>query len=71
MDNKKGVLCECGEFTEFTTWVYAHWDIKSEFACPKCDKRYIIFQGNAELEEFEKAKVLPSQKTGSDSRREK
>jgi len=51
--NQKGVQCECGEFTPFTSWVFAHWDIVSEFACPKCDRRYTIFQGQAKLEDFE------------------
>lgn len=51
---KKGVQCECGEFTPFTSWIFAHWDIVSEFTCPKCDRRYELFQGQIKLEDFEK-----------------
>lgn len=57
MKDKQGVQCECGWFEPFTAWVMAHWDINSEFACPKCDRRYIIFQGIAK-KDFEKSKEV-------------
>lgn len=55
-EKQKGIKCECGKFTPFTSWVFAHWNIVSEFACPKCDRRYTIFKGEVKLEELENQK---------------
>lgn len=47
----EGVRCECGTYTKFTAYVYAHWDIPMTFTCPKCRQRYIVLNGCVEKEE--------------------
>ena len=46
-DEPKGVSCECGEFTPFSMWVYAHWTTPAVFTCPKCDRKYTVQRGRA------------------------
>jgi len=48
----KGYHCKkCGEFKEFSTWVYAHWHDAILSMCEKCGTKHTIIAGVAELKE--------------------
>ena len=64
MKENRGVQCDCGKYTPFSSWVYAHWDNVAEFTCPKCNKRYTIFQGKVKLEKLEFAKSSKGEENG-------
>jgi hypothetical protein len=44
-EDKEGVLCKCGKFTEFALYVYAHWGIKLVFVCQECGSSCNIKKG--------------------------
>ena len=45
---KKGFKCKCGEYHEFTPYVFAHWRDEIIYTCPKCGTKYSIIAGTAE-----------------------
>jgi hypothetical protein len=49
----KGFKCECGEWHDFVTYVYAHWDIPLTHVCTICSRVHIILRGKAVLEDDE------------------
>ena len=49
-DKPEGVKCACGEFTPFHVWVYAHWNQRIEFTCPKCKAKYSVLRGKKRRE---------------------
>jgi len=44
----KGMTCECGEYTKYDMYVYAHWTVELVFTCPKCKAKYGLLEGVAE-----------------------
>jgi hypothetical protein len=44
----KGFACECGEFHEFSSYVYAHWNTTLGCLC-RCRRVYEVRMGKAKL----------------------
>ena len=45
----KGIQCECGLFSPFSAYVYAHMREVLLFTCPRCKRGYSVFCGIAKL----------------------
>lgn len=44
----KGFTCECGEFHEFSPYVYAHWSATLGCLC-RCQRVYEVCKGKATM----------------------
>lgn len=42
-----GFTCKCGEKHKYPAYVYAHWETRLVFTCPKCQRKYTVRQGKA------------------------
>jgi Zn finger protein HypA/HybF involved in hydrogenase expression len=44
----EGTTCEqCGTFSPFPAYVFAHWTILLTFTCPTCGQKYEVFEGES------------------------
>jgi len=48
-ENPKGFTCECGEYIQYSGYVYAHWNDVLTHICEKCKRKHVIIQGIASL----------------------
>jgi len=52
----EGFTCECGTKHEFSSYVYAHWDVPLVHTCPECGRKHDVFRGKATLSGSEDGK---------------
>lgn len=43
----KGFTCKCGEYHEYSGYVFAHWYEARTHTCPKCGAQHRILEGVA------------------------
>ena len=44
----KGYHCLCGKYHRFPGYVYAHWSDEIVHTCSKCDRKWLICEGEVE-----------------------
>lgn len=45
---EEGYRCECGIYTKYTSYVYAHWETSLRHVCD-CGREYTILRGIATM----------------------
>ncbi len=44
-ERSNGFTCKCGEYHKYPAYVHAHWNLRLNFTCPECDRKFKVFQG--------------------------